>query len=102
MKKGVMEMCILHYLSQKDYYGYDIMRLMSSHFHDVSASTFYAILRRLKKEKVLDSYVGEISGGPQRKYYKITEAGRFILQTEVANWRDLSHAVEIILETKIY
>lgn len=100
MKKGVLEMCILHCVSQNDLYGYDVMKLMRAHFPEVNEATFYAILRRLHKEKALECYIGETSGGPPRKYYRITENGRALLETAVCNWRDMTHAVETILMTK--
>ena len=40
-------------------------------FPDVNESTFYAILRRLKKEGFAVQYQGEVSGGPARKYYSL-------------------------------
>jgi PadR family transcriptional regulator PadR len=92
-----MEMCILHSVSQNDLYGYDVMKLMRAHFPDVNEATFYAILRRLHKEKALDSYIGETSNGPPRKYYKITEQGRALLKTAIGNWRDMTRAVNAIL-----
>lgn len=48
IKKGVLEMCLLHKLSQQDYYGYNLMHEMNILFPEVNSSTFYAILRRLK------------------------------------------------------
>ena len=43
-------MCFLKKLSQNDYYGCTLMQEMRKVFIDVNDSTFYAILRRLKKE----------------------------------------------------
>ena len=50
IKKGILEMCLLLKLAKKDYYGYELMKEMNLLFPDVYESTFYAILRRLKKE----------------------------------------------------
>lgn len=101
MKKGIMEMCILHYVSQKDLYGYDVMKLMRVHFADVNEATFYAILRRLHKEAALSCYVSETSGGPPRKYYTITDVGRNLLETAKRDWHNISWAVNTIFETDI-
>ncbi len=43
-------MCFLKKLSQNDYYGCTLMQEMRKVFIDVNDSTFYAILRRLKKK----------------------------------------------------
>ncbi|NLM05348.1 MAG: PadR family transcriptional regulator [Tissierellia bacterium] len=100
MKKGLMEMCILHLISIKDLYGYDIMKLMSPYFPDVGESSFYAILRRLHKEGALESYLGEVSGGPPRKYYRIRAKGKLSLESDIEDWEKISKAVSEILATK--
>lgn len=93
IKKGVLEMCLLHKLSGKDYYGYPLMREMRNLFPEVSDSTFYAILRRLHKEGRAVVYEGSESGGPTRKYYRITEAGRTDLDAAIDDWRKLKSIV---------
>lgn len=94
IKKGVLEMCLLHKLSQKDYYGYHLMKEMRVLFPEVNDSTFYAILRRLGKEGAAVVYYGEESGGPKRKYYKITDDGLESLETHVNDWKQLKEIVE--------
>lgn len=32
MKKGILEMCILHIISQEELYGYPIMKKMNGYF----------------------------------------------------------------------
>lgn len=93
IKKGVLEMCLLHKLSQKDYYGYYLMREMRVLFPEVNDSTFYAILRRLAKEEAAEVYYGEESGGPKRKYYRITENGSGVLKTYIRDWEQLKEIV---------
>ena len=96
IKKGVLEMCILYKLSQKDYYGYPLMQEMKSVFSEVNDSTFYTILRRLNKEKATDIYFGNESGGTQRKYYKITEEGLKRLEKSINDWKQLKLRVSEI------
>lgn len=93
IKKGVLEMCILYQLSQKDYYGYPLMQEMKVIFPEVNDSTFYAILRRLHKEDAAEIYYGQESGGPQRKYYKITASGSKRLEQSILNWQLLKDKV---------
>lgn len=100
MKKGVIEMCILYYISKKDLYGYDVMRLMSSYFPDVETGTFYAILRRLHKENALSCYEGKISDGPKRKYYKITDKGLLLLNELRKDWENMLKSVDDIFKTE--
>lgn len=94
LKKGVLEMCILHYISQETRYGYDIMKYMHKFFPDVSESTIYAILRRLNKSHVTDVIYGEESNGPRRKYFNITELGREMLSKEINEWNNLTEIIK--------
>ena len=93
IKKGVLEMCLLYKLSQKDYYGYNLMREMKVLFPEVNDSTFYVILRRLKKEDAADTYSGKESSGPKRKYYKITDYGSKMLENHISDWNKLKEIV---------
>lgn len=96
LKKGILEMCILYCISQKEMYGYDIMQEMHAYFPEVNESTFYAILRRLNKEGVTETYIGEESNGPQRKYYRITSKGKIYLEKSIDNWKKISAIVNEI------
>ena len=83
IKKGILEMCILHVISGEDLYGYDIIQRLHGFFPEVMESTFYAILRRLHKEGAATTFAGEVSKGPVRKYYKITEQGQQQLEQSI-------------------
>lgn len=96
IKKGVLEMCILYVVSQTEMYGYDIMKKMNNYFPEVNESTFYSILRRLNKEGATETYVGESSNGPKRKYYKITEFGLKKLTETIDQWRKINTVVDDI------
>ncbi len=89
LKKGILDMCILYTIQQKEMYGYDIMKYMSAFFPEVDESTFYAILRRLNKDGLTEVYYGQVSNGPPRKYYRILDQGRQVLRDSIADWQNL-------------
>ena len=93
LKKGILEMCILYYIEKGTMYGYDIIQNMHNYFPEVSESTFYAILRRLHKEGAATTFKGEVSKGPSRIYYKITEKGRTQLEQLRTDWKDLQNII---------
>ena len=62
------------FLKKRDCYGYEISEFLSGHI-DISDGTVYTILRKLKVDGMLTTYLQEESGGPPRKYYKLTELG---------------------------
>lgn len=93
MKKGVLEMCILQVVASGELYGYEIMKKVTNAFPDINESTVYAILRRLHTDGCTESYKGETSGGPTRKYYRITDTGRKRLEKMKAEWNEILCAI---------
>ncbi len=73
-KRGIIELCVLSVLVEKDMYGYLIINQLSG-FVDVNENTIYPILRRLTKEDYFETYLEESNEGAPRKYYKMTEKG---------------------------
>lgn len=96
LKKGVLEMCLLHLISQGDAYGYELIQLSTRAFPDVLNSTVYTILRRLSSGGYITTYQGEASEGPPRKYYKITSEGISYLRESIQDWDNLCTAVKQI------
>lgn len=90
LKKGILEMCILYQLMSKDMYGYEIMKLIQDVFPDVYDGSIYTILRRLNSDGYTETYMRDVpSGGPGRKYYRITPEGRRYSQEMNAQWAEL-------------
>ena len=91
LKRGVLDICILQLLKQKDRYGYDIIKTIQEFFPETEESTIYAILRRLNKEEMTDMYYSEISNGPKRKYYQITAKGKESLDAAIASLAEIKN-----------
>ncbi|MDR1704526.1 MAG: PadR family transcriptional regulator [Clostridiales bacterium] len=94
LKKGVLEMCVLNMIRAEPTYGYDVMKNIKLYFPEVNESTVYVILRRLHGDGGAEVTVKDGSGGPPRKYYKITEAGLRQLASHIASWRRVNEALE--------
>ena len=73
-KKGVLELCVLSLLRKQDRYGYEISDYLSRHI-DIADGTVYPLLRKMKADGLVTTYLQEESGGPPRKYYKLTQLG---------------------------
>ncbi|TNF08072.1 MAG: PadR family transcriptional regulator [Bacillota bacterium] len=73
-KKGVLELLVLAMLKKSDQYGYDISDAISQKVM-ISAGTVYPILRKMKDDGLVTTYLSEESSGPARKYYKLTSLG---------------------------
>ncbi len=93
LKKDLIELCLLHLLSQGDRYGYELLRPLHAAFPDTQESAVYALLRGLCREGCSEQYAGETSDGPARKYYRLTGQGRTKLAALLERWRALRNAV---------
>lgn len=74
-KKGVLELCVLSLLQNKDCYGYELVNQICNYI-PISDGTIYPLLKRLYDEGYFSTYMMEPTDGPPRKYYKITNRGR--------------------------
>jgi len=93
MRKGVLELCILALLENKDAYASDIIEHLKKAEMIVVEGTLYPLLTRLKNAELLAYRWEESTSGPPRKYYSLTPAGEKAL-TELHNsWDTLVQAV---------
>lgn len=92
MKKGVLEMCVLFEISKKEVYGYELLKTIGGLFPEIDRSTVYGVLRRLNADGKTESRKGSVSGGPPRKYYRITEKGQAALRNSIREWHLLRNA----------
>ena len=96
-KKGVMELCVLSLLQKHDCYGYEISEYLSNRI-DIADGTVYPILRKLKNDGLVSTYLQEESGGPPRKYYSLTTLGLETYKNDRAEYLNFARAIETILE----
>ena len=95
-KKGVLELCVLSMLREEDRYGYDVTSKLTQVI-DVADGSIYLVLRRLKEDDYVTSYLEEASGGPPRKYYVITRKGEEYLGELTRDWSALVNGVNSIV-----
>lgn len=101
-KKGLIELCVLKALSDKECYGYELIESVSNVI-SITKGTLYPLLRRLQKEGYLDYYIKESELGPARKYYKITTLGLNRFTKHRSEWFNIADSVTKFLEgDKIY
>lgn len=98
-KKGVLELCVLSLLKKRDRYGYEISEYLAGHI-PISDGTVYPILRKLRTDGLLTTYLLEESGGPPRKYYKLTALGHETYEADRAEYLKFAQTVQDLLEEK--
>ena len=78
LKKGLLEVCVLSAIREKESYGYKIISDLAPYV-EISESTLYPILRRLESSGAVTTRSEEYNGR-LRKYFKITPLGRKKIQ----------------------
>ena len=94
IKKGLIELCMLAALREKDSYGYQMIRDISGYM-EISESTLYPILRRLEANGRVTCYSVE-HNGRLRKYFHITETGAGQLREFALERKQLERALDFI------
>jgi DNA-binding PadR family transcriptional regulator len=95
MKRGLLSMWILWALKKKggEMYGYEIMQQLEVKTKGKwvpKAGTVYPILRRLEKLGFVKStWTTTKTGGPSRRYYKITSEGKKAAEAAFSEWRKI-------------
>lgn len=94
MRKGVLELCILSIIAEKEAYPSDIIERLDKSKLAVVQGTIYPLLMRLKNAGILNYTWKESRSGPPRKYYHLTDEGTVFLGELSQTWDTLVHAVD--------
>lgn len=92
-KKGALELCVLSKLVEADRYGYELTETISKKMV-IATGTLYLILKRLKDEEYVETYLVESEEGPARKYYHLTAKGKEYQQKLKDEWIEFVNVVE--------
>ena len=102
LKRGTLEMVLLHFLGERDMYGYELTSALgarSAGQFEVSDGTLYPVLYRLEKAGLVEPYWETQERGVPRKYYRITEPGRRELERLRGEWQSFASAVSHLIDT---
>lgn len=85
--RGALEVCVLAVLAEGPTYGYAITtRLEALGLGSVKGGTLYPLLARLEESGAVTVEWRPGEGGPGRKYFTLTAAGRESLRTQGEAW----------------
>lgn len=99
--RGHLDAIILRLICEKDRYGYEISNEIASRTQNkfqIKEATLYAVFQRLVKKELIESYLGDVSFGGRRRYYRITNLGRAYLNEEICNWHDARDIINVFME----
>ncbi|WP_368652217.1 PadR family transcriptional regulator [Ornithinibacillus sp. 4-3] len=100
-KKGVLELCVLVLLDKRDFYGYELIKQITSKI-EISEGAVYPVLRRILKQGYCTTYLEESSEGPSRKYYHLTDEGKAYLQEQKKEYENFTEGVNALMEEDVY
>ena len=95
-KKGALELCVLSQLVHGDKYGYELTERISG-LMSIASGTLYPILRKLKNDSYVTTYLVESESGPARKYYRLTDKGRQYQADVKSEWEEFVSAVNQLI-----
>ncbi|MFI6642849.1 PadR family transcriptional regulator [Streptomyces sp. NPDC050504] len=93
--RGVLDLCLLALVAERPRYGYECVEALGGHGLDlVSEGSIYPLLARMERAGLVEGFrAPSASGGPPRKYYRLTPAGHAELTTGRAAWDTFRAAV---------
>lgn len=98
LKKGVLQLCVLSLLSERDMYGYQLYQHINATLA-ISESTTYPILRKLVGKGLVDTYLEPSAQGPARKYFTLSDKGRLLQETLKKEWQTFKQNVDTLIGT---
>ncbi len=95
-KKGSAELLVLSLLESEPRHGYDISRLIeirsggALRFH---VTSLYPLLYKLEKQGWITGQWVEKAEQRRRRYYRLTEEGQKVLESQRKSWTDFVAAI---------
>jgi PadR family transcriptional regulator PadR len=100
--QGTLDILILKTVALEPMHGWGIarrIRQVSKEVLQVNQGALYPALHRLEQQGWITAKWGESANNRRAKYYAVTAAGRRYLNREQANWKRLSTAIDLVLES---
>ena len=99
MRRGAVEYCVLALLRERDMYGFELTRALSTAGGLVaSEGTVYPLLTRIRQEGLVETFWEASPQGPPRRYYRLTDDGRIALHAFQFQWRQFKDTVDMIMK----
>lgn len=98
--KGSLDLMLLALLEQAPMYGYQMVqevRARSSDRLHLKEGSLYPALHRLEQAGLIEGFWQERADGANRRYYRLTAAGRTVLPERRVEWEQFVAAVTGVL-----
>ena len=101
LKRGSLELIVLHLLSPGEAYGYEIVSKLTEQTNgslEVTDGTLYPVLYRLERAGYVAVRWETPERGVPRKYYRLTDEGRDELERLREEWTTFAKAMARLLK----
>lgn len=98
--RGAVDLLALKALALEPMHGWGIgqrIQDISRGQLEVNQGSLYPALQRLEHRGLISSGWDVSDNGRRARYYRLTAAGRRVLDQEMASWRRFAAAVELVL-----
>jgi DNA-binding PadR family transcriptional regulator len=103
LKRGSIELIVLHLLADGEAYGYEIVTKLSAATGgdlEVTDGTLYPVLYRLERAGWVAVRWDTPERGVPRKYYRLTDSGRAELAQLTQDWTTFADAMARLLRQR--
>lgn len=104
LRKGIIELLVLHLLSKQDMYGYQLRTELdqrSNGYFRLPDASLYPTLYRLS-ERGFISEREDHSTIRRRKYYHLEESGRERLEETMREYANINNSVNLVLSRESF
>ena len=99
MRRGIIVVAVMSRLEDFQY-GYAMLRNLNEMGFEIGQDTLYPLLRRLEEQELLESEWRTDDARP-RRYYRLNQTGREVLEILKAEWIGMQKIIRrIINESK--
>ena len=100
--QGTLDLLIMKTISLEPKHGWAIAKRIEQISNDVlqvQQGSLYPALHRLEQQGWIRAKWAESETGREAKFYSLTAAGRAQLEKEKQNWKRLSDAIDLVIES---
>jgi PadR family transcriptional regulator, regulatory protein PadR len=98
--RGTIDLLVLKALSLQPMHGWGIGQRIQDISRDqleVNQGSLYPALQRLEHKGLIDSDWAVTENSRRARYYRLTTAGRRMLDRELDSWRRFTAAIELVI-----
>jgi PadR family transcriptional regulator PadR len=96
LRRGSLILAVLAQL-REEHYGYTLRTALERRGLDMEESTLYPLLRRLETQGLLSSEWRE-EEKRKKRFYRLSDEGRVVLEKLLAEWNGINEAVQTIVD----